>query len=217
MNNITLTMLLIVLISPQSFSQTLGLQVTDNFKGKNATIFYEHVTKNKSIVYGGAIFHINEGVKNNLKQQYAYKKRFKANSTFEHFGLEIGYRKSIKTFSCNNILYVDFNSQATYLSIDNYLMLNGQDIEGTGHPYEGQLKENMYVKEDIVYGPVFSIENNVGISYYSQFTEKLNLTISIGSGTIYIKDTNNNVAGGSGFDWFTHRISLSIGYSIKKT
>lgn len=192
-------------------AQYLGIQITDNYKGKNTTFFYEKQKDTVSFSMG-VIFHINEEIKTDLKSHHLYRKKFKSKQINQLFGLEFGLARTIKSFG-DNSLQLMANVQVTRLSLYNYSFLSSEDILGTGHKYDGILEKDQFVLELLETKPMIQVENNFGVALRSNISKQLQTNIFAGIGFIHVNNNDPRIFA-SKIDWLTHKLSVSIVYSF---
>lgn len=163
----------------------------------------------------GITYHINRLDKIPKREYFKNTALTDSNNFAQHFGVQFGFEYY---FYKNNHFKIGafYNNQISYI---NHLLKINETYDYIV-PYPQSEFDVAFTKKEIVYGPVLSIDNVVGITIENKLFNNLYLNLKGGFGLLNYKIYGNSLMSGNGKAKrgraFTSYFSIGIGYKFLK-
>lgn len=212
-----LIIILIITNSLSVFSQSINLGFNSTHSGRNITTQYEFKKKNSEYSFGLG-FNINK-LAHNDNQNNIYKKRLYATKPYHHINVNFTYQYYILTEKVKNIhLFVFYDLQAKYSTTRNeFFYPYGYDSTlVVNNPSQGII----YYQYITNFGPFLWLENNIGIGFTADLSDRFYLKQRLGFGADFILGYGDKLFTRQ-FKWFDYEFSghfnVSVGYRFKNS
>ncbi len=200
MKKILYTLLLVVFISNQAFTQT-GIKLDYAFydiTGNNIAISYSKVFKKKHYWSMGLKFHIDDPVRD---IPLIFTRQLKAQNFLENLGLSAEYRRLIK-LSKSVTFYPFYHFQFTRKSP--VIPFSALDL-GTG----------MIIDTFLVFKPINYWDNAIGLGFEFKLSRKMSFNLNAGVGVTFPFLYDNSFFGSGKIDYvFIKMFSGGISYQL---
>lgn len=205
-----LTTCLVALLSHASFSQSILLGYNSTASGRNLTVQYEIARKSHEFSMGLG-YNINRYAHPDDQSNF-YKKRLYATEPYHHVNLNLTYQRYILTKKVKGIRpFLFYDLQAKYSTTMSRFVLPFR--------YDPSLvvnkpEEGILYRETVNYfGPFTWIENNIGIGFTADLTDKIYIKQRFGVGTHFILGYDDRI-GHKLFSWFYWEFATLMHFSV---
>lgn len=191
--------IILLLLSTTAFSQSINVGFNSTHSGRNVTVQFEKQFKKHEFSIGLG-YNINKYAHPD-NQNYIYKKRFYASNAAEHLNLNLTYQRYVlPNLDCiKPFLFYDF--QGRYGSTHNDL---------TGWVSSTGDGGRVYTEHMASFGPFAWLENNIGIGFTADITDRFYLKQKFGGGAMLIVGSDKQLPG-DGVEW---ELSTLIHFSV---
>lgn len=171
-----------LLLASTAFSQSISIGFNVTQSGRNVTAVYAKQVKLHEFSFGIG-YNINRYAHPD-NQFNLYKKRLYATNVLEHINLNFGYQHSIfNALKCvKPFLFFDFQAK--------YAPTRNKFPDRVTVNSEGEL---IYTKAVATFGPYTWLENNVGIGFTANITDKFYIKQKFGAGIMLILGTDEHL------------------------
>lgn len=192
----------LLLLANSAFSQSVNIGFNSTHSGRNVTAVYEKQVKQHEFSFGIG-YNINRYIEPDNQYNF-YKKRLFATNTVGHINLNFTYQRYVfSNLTCIKP-FVFYDLQAKYSSTRNqfpYIVTIAPD---------GGL---IYTEHTVAFGPFTWLENNIGIGFTADITDKFYLKQKFGAGMVFI--LGEQQVPGQNFNWeFSTLLSFSVGMRL---
>jgi hypothetical protein len=204
-----------LIVSYSSYSQSVNLSFNSTRAGRNVTVQYEFVKENHEWSFGLGV-NINK-MAHNDDQGNVYKKRMFATEPLHHLNLNATYQRYIfpKLKGCIKP-FIFYDLQAKYSPTRNRFFLPvGIDSTNFQNDPEGSILYKEFIRS---YGPFLWLENNIGIGFKAQITERWYVKQRFGVGLMFTIGDDDLLADriDSRVNWeFAELLHFGIGMNIR--
>ncbi len=189
-------------------SVNFGFNSTDS--GRNITMQYEW-TKGKNEFSFGLGFNFNKFAHND-DQEKLYKKRIYATKIYHRLNLDLTYQVYILENKIKNIHpFAFFDNQMKYSTTRNrtFIPFDYDSTLVTNDPAQGVI----YRESIDYYGPFLWIENNVGLGFRADITERFYIKQRFGVGIDFILGHEDQILSRR-FTWYDWEFSTLMHFSV---
>ncbi len=183
----------------------LTLAFNDVYIGRNISATATYQIK-KHRILAGIKYGINSFEHDN--QNNMFKNRFFATNFLEHWGLVVGYQRSINVNKPNFELFWFYEFQFTnsHVRIDHNAAWKANAA--------GDLI--WHDRNEAFYGPTIALENNIGIGMNIQLSDRFFLTQKAGFGGVNYRNIQERFMFRNSLWDFSYLLSIGITYRLKE-
>lgn len=188
------------LLANSAFAQSVNLGFNSTQSGRNVTLVYEKQVKQHEFSFGIG-YNFNKGD----YQNYGYKKSLYATTAAQRINLNFTYQRYIfDNLGCiKPFVFYDFQAKYAPSKTD------FPDIF-----YIDSSGDRIYSENIKSFGPFAWLENNIGIGFTADITDKFYLKQKFGGGVMFILGEENQLGNKPYYSELSTLLNFSVGMRL---